>query len=37
MKSSLNRSGHVIVTDIDAHAAIERAEGIIKDVKLVKA
>lgn len=37
VKSSLNRSGHVIVTDIDAHAAIERAEGIIKDVKLVKA
>lgn len=37
VKSSLDRSGHVIVTDIDAHAAIERAEGIIKDVKFVTA
>lgn len=37
VKSSLDRSGHVIVTDIDAHAAIERAERIIKDVKLVTA
>lgn len=35
VKSSLDRSGHVIVIDTDAHSAIKRAERIINDVKLV--
>lgn len=37
VKSSLDRSGHVIVIDIDAHAAIERAERIINDIKFITA
>lgn len=35
VKSSLDRSGHVIVTDIDAPSAIKRAESIISNVKLI--
>lgn len=34
VKSSLDRSGHVIVTDVDATSAIKRAEGIIETVNL---
>lgn len=32
VKSSLDRSGHVIVTDVDAKSAIERAERILQEV-----
>lgn len=35
VKSSLDRSGHVIVTDVDAMSAINRAETIISNVKLI--
>lgn len=35
VKSSLDRSGHVIVTDVDALSAIKRAESIISNVKLI--
>ena len=35
VKSSLDRSGHVIVTDETAEMAISRAERIINDVKIV--
>ena len=35
VKSSLDRSGHVIVTDRTVQDAIERAEQIIKDIKFV--
>ena len=35
VKSSLDRSGHVIVTDIDAPSAIKRAEAVIANVKLI--
>ena len=35
VKSSLDRSGHVIVTDMDALSAIKRAESIISNVKLI--
>ena len=35
VKSSLDRSGHVIVTDETVQDAIERAEQIIKDIKFV--
>jgi len=35
VKSSLDRSGHVIVTDVDATSAIKRADSIITSVKLV--
>lgn len=35
VKSSLDRSGHVIVTDIDAKTAIRRADNIISKVKFV--
>ena len=35
VKSSLDRSGHVIVTDVDAPSAIERADSIISNVKLI--
>ncbi len=35
VKSSLDRSGHVIVTDVDAISAIRRAESIISNVKLI--
>ena len=35
VKSSLDRSGHVIVTDMDATSAIKRAESIISNVKLI--
>ena len=35
VKSSLDRSGHVIVTDVDATSAIKRAETIISNVKLI--
>ena len=35
VKSSLDRSGHVIVTDKDALSAIKRAEAIISNVKLI--
>jgi hypothetical protein len=34
VKSSLDRSGHVIVTDVDATSAIKRAERLIKTVEL---
>ena len=34
VKSSLDRSGHVIVTDVDATSAIKRSEGIIETVNL---
>ncbi len=33
VKSSLDRSGHVIVTEITVHKAIERAERLLKEVK----
>ena len=35
VRSSLDRSGHVIVTDVDAKAAIKRADDIIASVKLI--
>ena len=35
VKSSLDRSGHVIVTDVDAPSAIKRADSIISNVKLI--
>lgn len=35
VKSSLDRSGHVIVTDMDAASAIKRADSIISNVKLI--
>lgn len=35
VKSSLDRSGHVIVTDVDAPSAIKRADSIISSVKLI--
>ena len=35
VKSSLDRSGHVIVIDVDAPSAIKRAESIISNVKLI--
>lgn len=35
VKSSLDRSGHIIVTDVDAASAIERAEGLLNTVKLI--
>ncbi len=35
VKSSLDRSGHVIVTDVDATSAIKRAESIVSKVKLI--
>lgn len=35
VKSSLDRSGHVIVTDIDAASSIKRADNIISNVKLI--
>lgn len=35
VKSSLDRSGHVIVTDIDAPSAIKRAEALLDQVKLI--
>ena len=34
VKSSLDRSGHVIVTDMDAPSAIKRAERLIKEVNI---
>ena len=35
VKSSLDRSGHVIVTATTAKAAIEIAEGLVESVKIV--
>ena len=35
VKSSLDRSGHVIVTDVDAKSAIERADSIIRKVQFI--
>ncbi len=35
VKSSLDRSGHIIVTDVDAASAIKRAEGLLNTVKLI--
>ena len=35
VKSSLDRSGHVIVTDMDALSAIKRADSIISNIKLI--
>jgi biotin carboxylase len=35
VKSSLDRSGHVIVTANSASLAIKRADRIIKDIKLI--
>lgn len=35
VKSSLDRSGHVIVTDMDAPSAVNRADSIISNVKLI--
>lgn len=35
VKSSLDRSGHVIVTDVDALSAIKKADAIISKVKFV--
>lgn len=35
VKSSLDRSGHVIVTDIDAPSAIKRAEALLDQIKLI--
>ena len=35
VKSSLDRSGHVIVTDVDATSAVKRADGIIETVNLM--
>ena len=35
VKSSLDRSGHVIVTDVDASSAIKRADIVVSNVKLI--
>jgi hypothetical protein len=35
VKSSLDRSGHVIVTDNNVVSAIKRAEEIVKSVEFV--